>query len=89
MAMGAKGREVAGMVLRQSMGPAVAGVLIGLAVSLGAARFLGGFLFNVRTTDPGTYTAVAIIMVAVGLLASYLPARRASRIDPIDALRYE
>jgi predicted permease len=89
IAMGAKRGEVAGMVLRQGMLLAVAGVLIGLSASLGVARFLRGFLFNVSTNDPGTYAAVAIMMVWVGLLACYLPARRASRVDPIDALRYE
>ncbi len=89
IAMGAKRAEVAGMVLRQGMGLALAGVLLGLVASLGAARSLAGFLFNVSTTDTSTYTAVAIVMVAVALLASYLPARRASKVDPIDALRYE
>jgi putative ABC transport system permease protein len=89
IAMGAESAEVSGMVLRQGMGLALLGVLLGLVASLGAARSLAGFLFNVSTTDPGTYTAVAIVMVAVALLASYLPARRASKVDPIDALRYE
>jgi putative ABC transport system permease protein len=89
MAMGAKSAEVAGMVLRQGMGLALLGVLVGLVASLGAARSLAGFLFNVSTTDPSTYTTVAIVMMVVALLASYLPARRASKVDPIDALRYE
>jgi ABC-type antimicrobial peptide transport system permease subunit len=89
MAMGAKRREVAGMVLRQGMGLALAGVLIGLVASLGTARLLHGFLFHVSPTDPGIYTMVAILMVSVGLVACYLPARRASRVDPLDALRYE
>jgi putative ABC transport system permease protein len=89
MAMGARSAGVAGMVLRQGMGLALTGVLIGFGAALGATRFLAGILFHVSTTDPITYTAVAIVMLVVGFLASYLPARRASRVDPIEALRYE
>jgi ABC-type antimicrobial peptide transport system permease subunit len=66
-----------------------AGVLIGLALSAAGARLLGSFLFGVSTYDPLTFVAVPLVLVTVGALAAYLPARRATRVDPTVALKAE
>jgi predicted permease len=89
MALGARGGEVTRMVLREGAVLTVAGVAAGLGVALALSRVMSGFLFEVSATDPGTLFGVALIMLAVGLLASYLPARSASRHDPLSALRVE
>ncbi len=89
MALGARGGEVARMVLRQGLGLSLLGVLAGLGAAYGATRFLSGLLFEVSPTDPRTYGAMAMIMLLVGLIASYLPARRATKVDPLVALREE
>jgi ABC-type antimicrobial peptide transport system permease subunit len=65
------------------------GVLIGLALSAAAARLLGSFLFGVSSYDPVTFAAVPVVLIAVGTLAAYLPARRATRVDPVVALKAE
>ncbi len=87
MAMGAKHAEVSRMVLGQGMFLALLGVVVDLGAAYGLTRVLSGFLYKVSTTDPLTFAAVAMVMVAVGLLASHLPARRATRVDPLEALR--
>jgi len=89
MALGAGSGAVAGMVVRQGLALALIGVVVGLAAAIAATRLMVGFLFNVSPTDPGTFTAVVGIMLGVVLAASYLPARRASRVDPLVALRME
>jgi putative ABC transport system permease protein len=89
MAMGAGCGTVSRMVLGQGAALALLGVIAGLAAALAATRVMEGLLFEVSTTDPWTFGAVAAVMIAVGLLASYLPARRASRVDPLTALRAE
>jgi putative ABC transport system permease protein len=89
MALGAKRGEVSRMVLGQGVLLALLGVIIGLGAAYGLTQVLSGFLYKVSTTDPWTFAAVSMAMVAVGLLSSYLPARRATRIDPLEALRYE
>jgi ABC-type antimicrobial peptide transport system permease subunit len=68
---------------------AFAGCVAGIAGALALSRLLSGFLYSIDAADPLTYFAVAFILLAVGLVASYLPARRATRIDPIAALRHE
>jgi putative ABC transport system permease protein len=89
MALGAQRRDILQLVLRQGMFSVLAGVAVGLAISLFLTPALGSLLFGVRPTDLVTYAAVALFFSLVGLLACYLPARRAMRVDPITALRYE
>ncbi|MGP0076367.1 MAG: ABC transporter permease [Bryobacteraceae bacterium] len=89
MALGADRNNMLTLVVRQGMILAGIGVVIGLAASFGVNRFLASLLFGVKTSDPITYAAVAIILVSVAFLATYIPARRATKIDPLVALRYE
>jgi putative ABC transport system permease protein len=89
IALGADSREIARIVLRQAMRPVMVGVGVGLVASIGAGDILRATLFGVTPSDPVTLVTVAVTLVAVGFLASYLPARRAMRVDPLVALRYE
>jgi ABC-type antimicrobial peptide transport system permease subunit len=89
VALGARRADVVGMVLRQGMGLAVAGSAIGLVLAAGASRLMASMLFGVTPIDPVTFAGAAILFAAVGLAACYMPARRATRIDPMEALRYE
>ena len=89
MALGAEQRDVLGLMARRSLGLTLAGVAFGLAGAWGLTRFLSSFLYGVQPTDLATFVLVPIALVAVSLLASYLPARRATKVDPMDALRYE
>lgn len=89
MALGARPGDVLRMVVRQGMGMAIAGVLTGIAVALSITRLASSLLINVSATDPLIFAAASLFLAAVALAASYLPARRATRIDPITALRYQ
>jgi ABC-type antimicrobial peptide transport system permease subunit len=89
VALGADGASVAGLVLRQGARLAVAGVAIGLTGAFIASGFLSTLLYGVDPHDPLTFIAVPIALCAVALLASYIPARRAARVDPMIALRSE
>jgi putative ABC transport system permease protein len=89
LALGARRGEVVGMVVRQAALLAVAGLCLGLSLALAASRLIRSLLFGIEPSDAVTYTAVALALLGIALLASYLPARRASRIDPVRALRYE
>ena len=89
LALGASGGSVWRLVLRQGLMPVAAGLTMGLAGSLAAARLLNGFLFGVRAADPIVFSAVALALLAAASAACYLPARRATRVDPLLALRYE
>ena len=89
MALGAQERSVVSMVVRQAMYLVVTGVAIGTLAALLLSQSLNRMLFGVRATDPATFGGVAALLVAVALFASYLPARRATRVDPIVALRAE
>lgn len=89
MALGAPAGSVRGMILGQMLRLTMLGVGIGLAGSFVVARFLASLLFGVGTYDPATFLGVAVLLVAVALSASYVPARRAMRVDPLVALRYE
>jgi putative ABC transport system permease protein len=74
-------------VVRQGLTLAAGGVVIGLLAAFGLARFVTSLLFGITGADPVTFGAVAVMLVAVALLATYIPARKASRVDPVDALR--
>lgn len=89
MALGADRYDVLRMVLAQGLKLATCGILIGVAGSLALGRILSGFLYGVSPADPPTILGVAALLMGVALVASYLPARRAVRVDPIVALRYE
>jgi len=89
MALGARPRNVLLMVIRQGMSLALVGVAIGLAASLALTRVMSGLLFNVEATDPAIFVTITLLLVFVALLASYLPARRATKVDPMIALRTE
>jgi predicted permease len=89
MALGAGRRDVLDMVLRQGMAPAILGAGAGILLSFAAARLLSTLLYNVTATDAVTLVTVAVSLVLVAALASYIPARRAASVDPINALRYE
>ena len=89
LALGAQMSQVKSMIVRQGMVLAVIGVAIGLAASFGLARFISTFLFGVDKWDPVVFVAVPLVLTVVAFVAVWLPARRASRVDPIIALRYE
>jgi putative ABC transport system permease protein len=89
MALGAEEKNVLRMVIGNGLALALIGVAFGLAVSFASARVMAGLLFGVRAQDPLVFGAVPVVLIAVALLATYLPARRAARVDPLDALRIE
>jgi predicted permease len=89
LALGAQGGDVMSMVLRQGAKLALVGVCIGVLAALGLARLMTSLLFGVTAHDPLTFAAVATLLILIALLACYIPARRAMRVDPMVALRYE
>ncbi|HSB75679.1 MAG TPA: ABC transporter permease, partial [Terriglobales bacterium] len=89
MALGASQSSVLRLVLRQGLVTAAAGVVLGIAASAAVTRAMGALLFGLSPTDPVTFAGVALMPVAATLLASYVPARRAAKVDPMVALRYE
>src|SRR5439155_2167114 len=88
-ALGAGRKEVLGMVLREGLSLALYGVAAGLAGAWALTRFIASLLYGVRPTDLFTFSLVPLVLTAVALLASYVPAHRATKVDPIVALRYE
>jgi putative ABC transport system permease protein len=89
MALGAKSADVLRLILRQGLVLTVAGLLAGVAGAFALTRFLSGLLFEVKPTDPMTYVVVSVLLGVVALAACLIPARRATKVDPLVALRYE
>jgi putative ABC transport system permease protein len=89
MALGASRSGVLGHVLGEGLRVILAGVAVGIAGSLATTRLLAGFLFGVKPNDPAALAAVVLVLVVAGLGACYVPAYRATRVDPLVALRYE
>jgi putative ABC transport system permease protein len=89
MALGAERSDVLRIVVGQGIRSVLIGTGIGVAVSFGLTRFLQTMLFGVKPTDPVTFVAVSLVLLVVACLACYIPARRASRVHPMVALRYE
>jgi putative ABC transport system permease protein len=89
MALGAGESDVLRLVVRQGMRVALAGAAAGLLGALLLTRLMSTLLYGVRSTDPATFLAVTLVLTGVAVVASYIPARRAARIDPLVALRHE
>jgi putative ABC transport system permease protein len=89
MALGAQPLEVIRLVLGQGGRIALAGILIGVGGALSIGRVLSSLLFDVTATDPVTFVVVTLLLCVIALVACYIPARRAIRVDPMVALRYE
>jgi putative ABC transport system permease protein len=87
MALGATRGKIFGLIIGQSLRLVIAGLVLGVGASLALTRLMTGFLYGVKATDPLTFLAVSLLIVAVGLIAGYIPARRAARFDPMVALR--
>jgi putative ABC transport system permease protein len=89
MALGAKDDDVLRLIMRQGMRPALIGLAIGIGAALGLTRLMESLLFGVTATDPMTFMTLSLLLMTVALLACYFPARRATKVDPMIALRYE
>jgi predicted permease len=88
-ALGAQRREIFRLVLFQGLTLAMVGALVGIGAAIGVTRYLGSLLYGIGATDPATFVIIAFLLIAVALLACYIPSRRATRVDPLVALRYE
>lgn len=89
MALGAQPGSVLSMILRETLALTGIGIAVGIPCAIGTAQLIKHLLFNVTPYDPATLTLVPLVLVAVGALASYIPARRAMKVDPMIALRCE
>ena len=88
-ALGAQRREIFRLVLGQGLTLTSIGAIIGVAAAIGFTRYLGSLLYGVRATDPLTFVTITLVLIGVALIACYIPSRRATRVDPLVALRYE
>ena len=89
MALGARERGVLWMIVRQAMGMCLIGLLFGIGVALATTRLISSLLYGVQTTDAATFFAASIFVISAALIASYIPARKATAVDPMKSLRYE
>jgi putative ABC transport system permease protein len=89
MALGARAGDVSRMVVWRGMRLTITGMALGLAAAFGLTRVVKNLLFNVSPTDPATFALIALLLVAVAFIASYIPARRAAKVDPLLAIRNE
>src|SRR4030095_9183948 len=89
MALGARSGQVLKLVLKEGMGLNLIGIAIGIAGAFALTRIMSSLLFGVGTKDPFTFVAVPILLAIVAFIACYIPARRATKVDPLVALRYE
>jgi putative ABC transport system permease protein len=89
MALGAEARDVLKVIMKQGVILVAVGVTIGLAASFALTRLISDLLFGVEPTDPATLVSITLLLAAVALVASYIPARRATKVDPMVALRHE
>jgi ABC-type antimicrobial peptide transport system permease subunit len=89
MALGARRQDVLALVLKQGLRPAVTGIVAGMAAAAAVARQLSSMLYGITPTDPAVFLGGSALVLAVALFASYIPARRATKVDPMQALRYE
>jgi putative ABC transport system permease protein len=89
IALGAQPMNILGLVLKQGVLLTTTGIAVGVACALGLTRLMASLLFGVKPSDAVTYVGVSALLAAVALFASYIPARRATQVDPIKALRYE
>jgi ABC-type antimicrobial peptide transport system permease subunit len=87
MALGATANAVRWMVMSQGAKVVVAGLALGVGAAFASTRLLSTLLYNVKAVDPLVFAAMSIVMTAIGMLASYVPARRASKVEPIESLR--
>jgi putative ABC transport system permease protein len=87
IALGARPSDVLRMIVGQGLMLAVTGIAIGLVASIALTRLMKGLLFGISATDPITFAAISLLLVLIGLLASWFPARRATKVDPLVALR--
>jgi putative ABC transport system permease protein len=89
LALGARGRDVVAMVVRQGVAPALAGAALGIGAAVLLTQLMSGLLYGVTPTDPLTFGAVALVLLFVAIVAAWLPARRATAVDPLITLRSE
>jgi predicted permease len=89
MALGARGQDVLALVVKQGLRPALVGTVVGVTAAAAVARLISSTLFGVKPSDPVVFVGGSLLVLAIALLASYIPARRATKVDPMVALRYE